>query len=57
MTEVHLAVESHSEAGRVATVTVDNPAKLNILDPEGIRSLERILQGLHCIYINGLIRP
>ena len=46
MTEVHLAVESHSEAGRVATVTVDNPAKLNILDPEGIRSLERILQGL-----------
>jgi enoyl-CoA hydratase len=46
MTEVHLAVESRGEAGRVATVTVANPAKLNILDPEGIRSLERILQGL-----------
>jgi len=46
MTEVHLAVESRGEAGRVATVTVDNPAKLNILDPEGIGSLERILQGL-----------
>jgi len=46
MTEVHLAVESRGEAGRIATVTVDNPAKLNILDPEGIGSLERILQGL-----------
>ena len=46
MTEVHLAVESRGEAGGIATVTVDNPAKLNVLDPEGIRSLERILQGL-----------
>jgi enoyl-CoA hydratase len=46
MTEVHLAVESRGEAGRIATVTVDNPAKLNILGPEGIGSLERILQGL-----------
>jgi len=46
MTEIHLAVESRGEAGRVATVTVDNPAKLNILDPAGIASLERIIGGL-----------
>jgi len=46
MTEIRLAVESRGEAGRVATVTVDNPAKLNILDPSGIAALERAFEGL-----------
>ncbi|HKF72204.1 MAG TPA: enoyl-CoA hydratase [Stellaceae bacterium] len=46
MTEIRLAVESRGEAGCVATVTVDNPAKLNILDTTGIGSLERTLNGL-----------
>jgi enoyl-CoA hydratase/carnithine racemase len=46
MTEIHLAVESRGGAGRVATVTVDNPAKLNILDPAGIASLERTVEQL-----------
>jgi enoyl-CoA hydratase len=46
VTGICLAVESRGEAGRVATITVDNPAKLNVLDPAGIASLERILEGL-----------
>ena len=46
MTEIRLAVETHDDAGRVATVTVDNPAKLNILDPDGIAALERAFVGL-----------
>ena len=46
MTEIRLAVESRGEAGRVATITVDNAAKLNILDPAGIASLERTMDGL-----------
>lgn len=46
MTEIHLAVESRGEAGRIATVTIDNPAKLNILDPAGIAALKRTLDGL-----------
>jgi len=46
VTEIRLAVEGRGEAGRVATVTVDNPAKLNILDPAGIAALERTLDDL-----------
>ena len=46
MTKVHLAVETRGAAGRVATVSVDNPAKLNILDPVGIDALERTVLGL-----------
>jgi enoyl-CoA hydratase len=46
MTEIRLAIESRGEAGRVATVTVDNPAKLNIVDPSGIAALERAFEGL-----------
>jgi enoyl-CoA hydratase/carnithine racemase len=46
VTGIRLAVESRGEAGRVATITVDNPAKLNILDTAGIASLERTLAGL-----------
>ncbi len=46
MTEIRLEVECRGEAGRVATVTVDNPAKLNILDPAGITALERAFDGL-----------
>jgi len=46
VTEIRVAVESRGEAGRVATVTIDNPAKLNILDPAGIASLERTLNAL-----------
>ena len=46
MTEIRLAVERRGAAGRVATVTVDNPAKLNILDAAGIAALERTLDGL-----------
>ena len=46
MTEIRLAIESRGEAGRVASVTVDNPAKLNILDPAGIGALERTLDEL-----------
>jgi enoyl-CoA hydratase len=46
VTEIRLAVESRGEAGRIATVTVDNPAKLNILDAAGIAALERTLDAL-----------
>ncbi len=46
MTEIRLEVENRGEAGRVATVTVDNPAKLNILDPAGIAALEHMFEGL-----------
>ena len=46
MTEIHLEVEARGDGGRVATVTVDNPAKLNILDPTGIASLERTFLAL-----------
>lgn len=46
MTEIRLEVESRGEAGRLATVTVVNPAKLNILDPAGIAALERAFDGL-----------
>ncbi len=46
MTEIRLEVECRGEAGRVATVTVDNAAKLNILDPTGITALERAFDGL-----------
>jgi enoyl-CoA hydratase len=46
MTEIRLAVEIRGDADRVATVTVDNPAKLNILDPAGIAALERTFLGL-----------
>ena len=41
MTEIRLAVETRGDSDRVATVTVDNPAKLNVLDPAGIAALER----------------
>jgi enoyl-CoA hydratase/carnithine racemase len=41
MTEIRHEIDGRGEAGRVATVTVDNPAKLNILDPRGIAALER----------------
>ena len=52
MTEIRLAVESPGEAGRIATITVDNPAKLNILDPAGTAALDRdsartFITGLH----------
>ena len=46
MTEIRLDVESRGTAGRIARVTVDNPAKLNILDPRGIAALERTLSEL-----------
>src|ERR1700741_2672891 len=46
MTEIRLAVEIRGDADRVATVTADNPAKLNILDPAGIAALERTFLGL-----------
>jgi len=46
VTEIRLAVESRGEAGCIATVTVDNPAKLNILGAAGIAVLERTLDGL-----------
>jgi len=46
MTEIRLGVEDRGDVGRLATVTVDNPGKLNILDPAGMASLERIFVGL-----------
>lgn len=46
MTEVRLVIEKRGDSGRVAIVTVDNPAKLNILDPDGIAALERMFLGL-----------
>ncbi|MGH7126175.1 MAG: enoyl-CoA hydratase [Stellaceae bacterium] len=46
MTEIRLGFESRGEAARLATVTVDNPGKLNILDPAGIAALERTFSGL-----------
>ena len=46
MTEIRLEVESRGEAGRVATVTVDNPAKLNILHPAAMAALERVFDEL-----------
>ena len=46
MTGIRLEVENRGETGRVATVTVDNPEKLNILDPAGIAALERTFDGL-----------
>jgi enoyl-CoA hydratase/carnithine racemase len=46
VTEIRLAVESRGEAGRIATLTVDNPAKLNVLDAAGIAALERTLHKL-----------
>jgi enoyl-CoA hydratase len=46
VTEIRLDVESRGAAGCIASVTVDNPAKLNILDPQGIAALERTLSGL-----------
>jgi hypothetical protein len=45
VTGIRLVVESRGKAGRVATIAVDNPAKLNILDAAGIASLERNLDG------------
>ena len=46
MTEVRVEIEDRGETGRVATVTVDHLAKLNILDPAGIAALERTFDGL-----------
>jgi enoyl-CoA hydratase len=46
MTEIRLDVESRGVSGRVATVTVDNIPKLNVLDPAGIAALERAFDGL-----------
>ncbi len=42
MTEIRLEIEDRGDTGRVATIAVDNPAKLNILDPAGIAALERV---------------
>jgi len=41
MTDIRLERQSRGDAGRVATVTVDNRAKLNIVDSAGIAALER----------------
>jgi enoyl-CoA hydratase len=46
MTEVRVEVENRGDTGRVATVTVDHLAKLNILDPAGMEALERMFGGL-----------
>jgi enoyl-CoA hydratase/carnithine racemase len=46
MTEIRLDLESRGAAGRLAIVTVDNPGKLNILDPAGIAALERTFSAL-----------
>ncbi|HKX11429.1 MAG TPA: enoyl-CoA hydratase [Stellaceae bacterium] len=46
MTEVRLVIEERGDGDHVATVTVDNPTKLNILDPDGIAALERMFRGL-----------
>jgi enoyl-CoA hydratase/carnithine racemase len=46
MTDIRLEIETRGEGGRVATVTVDNVSKLNILDPSGIAALERAFDGL-----------
>lgn len=46
MTEVRLAIEKRGDGDHVAMVTVDNPTKLNILDPDGIAALERMFLGL-----------
>jgi len=46
VTKIRLAVESRGRADRVATISVDNPAKLNILDPAGIAALVRSLNEL-----------
>ena len=46
MTGIRLEVESRGEVGCIGTVTVDNPAKLNILDPAGMAALESAFNGL-----------
>lgn len=46
MTEVRLVIEKRGDGDHVAIVTVDNPTKLNILDPDGIAALERMFLGL-----------
>jgi enoyl-CoA hydratase/carnithine racemase len=46
MSGVDLIVEERGSLGRVATITVDNPGKLNILDPARMASLEAALQEL-----------
>jgi enoyl-CoA hydratase/carnithine racemase len=46
VTAIRLAVESRGAVGRIATITIDNPAKLNILDPAGIAALARTLNEL-----------
>lgn len=46
MTEIRLTIEERGGGDRVAIVTVDNPAKLNILDRAGIAALERTFRGL-----------
>lgn len=46
MTEIRLAVEARGAGDRVATVTVDKPEKLNILDRDGIAALEQTFLGL-----------
>jgi enoyl-CoA hydratase len=43
---VELRIEERGAAGRVATLTVANEGKLNILDPPGIVALERSVLGL-----------
>ncbi len=46
MTKIRLDIENRADGARVATVTVDRPAKLNILDPAAIAALERAVAGL-----------
>ncbi len=46
MSGVTLIVEERGSLGRVAMITVDNPGKLNILDPARMASLEAALQEL-----------
>ena len=46
MSGVALAVEERGALGRAATITVDNPGKLNILDPARMSALEATLAEL-----------
>ncbi len=46
MTGIRVELERRDDDGRIATVTVDNPGKLNILDPDAIAALERAFNGL-----------
>lgn len=46
MTGITVSVEPRGTLGRVGTLTVDNPGKLNILDPERMAAMEHALRGL-----------